>query len=160
MNQRFTQSMRKLIPCLSLLLASTAVAADAEEASQQLLDLEGQIAAAVVNNDTKFVERVWGDDFIYTGVRGEIKGKQEILAELKSGKLKFTEMKFDEQRVRVYGATAIVTGRATTKGESPQGAIRGTFRYTRFYVLRDGQWRLVAFQGTPIQESSPAPTEP
>jgi hypothetical protein len=152
--------MRKFIACLSLLVASSALAADAEDASQQLLDLEGQIAAAVVKNDTAFVERVWGDEFIYTGVRGEIKGKREILAELGSGKLKFTELKFDQQRVRVYGATAIVTGRATTQGESPQGAIRGTFRYTRVYVSRDGRWQLVAFQGTPIAESAPAPTAP
>ena len=69
-------------------------------------------------------------------------------------KLKFTEMKFDEQRVRVYGETAIVTGRATTVGQSPQGKIRGQFRYTRVYVRRDGQWKLVAFQGTPISQSS------
>jgi hypothetical protein len=50
----------------------------------------------------------------------------------------------------VYGETAIVTGRATTKGRSPSGEITGWFRYTRLYVKRPGQWRLVAFQGTPI----------
>jgi uncharacterized protein (TIGR02246 family) len=155
MTHEFSYAIRKVVTGVGLLFATTAAA---ETTTDQLLDLEKQIATAVVRNDTAFIERVWDDDFVYTGVRGEIKGKKEILAEFKSGTLKFTEMKFDNQRVRAYGSTAIVTGRATTKGHSPQGEIRGEFRYTRVYVQRDGQWQLVAFQGTPINQRSAAQT--
>jgi hypothetical protein len=119
-------------------------------AEQEILQLEHGIAEAVVKKDTAFVDRVWGDDFFYTGIRGELKGKADILAELKTGDLVFDVMEFDDIKVRVYGETVVVTGRATTKGRSPQGEITGVFRYTRVYVNRQGQWRLVAFQGTPI----------
>jgi hypothetical protein len=110
---------------------ATAALAD-DDARQELLKLESQIADAVVQRDAAFVERVWADDFVYTGVRGEIKNKQDILAELQSGKLRFEQMRFDDQQVRVYGAAAVVTGRATTSGP----------------------WQLVTFQGTPIAVQS------
>ncbi len=116
----------------------------------ELIIWENQIAQAVVQGDAVFMDCVWDDDFFYTGVRGEVKTKKEVLAELRSGDLKFELLQFDDFRVRVYGETAMVTGRATTKGRSPAGEITGRFRYTRLYVKRQGQWRLVAFQGTPI----------
>ena len=116
----------------------------------EFIILENQIAQAVVQGDTAFMDRVWDDDFFYTGVRGEVKTKKDVLAEIRSGDLKFELMQFDDFRVRVYGETAIVTGHATTKERGPSGEITGRFRYTRVYVKRQGQWRLVAFQGTPI----------
>jgi ketosteroid isomerase-like protein len=116
----------------------------------KLIMLENQIAQAVVQGDTAFMERVWDDDFFYTGVRGALKTKKDVLAEIRSGDLKFELMQFDDFRVRVYGETALVTGRATTKGRGHSGEITGRFRYTRLYVKRQGQWRLVAFQVIPI----------
>jgi len=119
--------------------------------AQELLDLENQIAEAVVANDAAVMGRIFADDFIYTGVRGEIKGKTEVLAEMAAGHLNFTQMAFDQQRVRIFESVGMVNGRATAKGTSPQGEIAGEFRYTRVYVHSDGQWQLVAFHGTPIE---------
>lgn len=131
-----------------------------DEPESELLKLESQIAQAVVRRDVAFVQRVWGDDFFYTGVRGETKTKKDIVAELESGELRFERLQFDDQRVRMYGETAVVTGRATTKGRGPQGEISGQFRYTRVYVRRSGQWQLVAFQGTPIAAERAATQQP
>jgi ketosteroid isomerase-like protein len=128
--------------------ASTAVLQ--QPAEREVRELEDQIAVAVVARDAAFVERVWADEFVYTGVRGEVKSKADILSELKAGDLQFSLMKFDDVRVQVYGDAAVATGRATTKGRSKQGEISGEFRYTRVYVKRHDAWQLVAFQGTPI----------
>lgn len=117
---------------------------------QEIRELESQIAKAVVAGDAAFVERVWADDFSYTGVRGEVRNKADILADLRSGTLKFDKLEFDDIRVRLYGDTAVATGRATTKGRGPTGEISGLFRYTRVYVRRAGRWQLASFQGTPI----------
>jgi ketosteroid isomerase-like protein len=117
---------------------------------RELVELEHQIGQAIVKGDRDFVERVFDAEFFYTGVRGELKTKADILADLKSGELKFELLKFEDIRVRVYGDTAAVTGKATTKGRGPSGEISGQFRYTRVYVKRPGGWRLVLFQGTPI----------
>jgi ketosteroid isomerase-like protein len=138
-----------LIPLTcSVLLAAMAPCAPAAE--QQLRALEKQIAEAVVGGDVAFVERFWDDDFIYTGVRGEVKRKAEVVAEFKAGTLKFDLMRFDDIRVAVHGDTAVVTGRAVTKGRNSNGEITGEFRYTRVYVKRADGWKVVAFQGTPV----------
>ena len=126
------------------------VSALGQEAEDELRQLEDKIADAVVRRDIAFVARVWAEEFVYTGVRGEVKTKTDILAELRAGDLQFDVLKFDDVRVRVYGDAAVATGRATTKGRSKQGEISGEFRYTRVYVKRLGAWQLVAFQGTPV----------
>lgn len=126
-------------------------AASEQIAEREVRELESGIGQAVVSRDMAFVERVWAEEFVYTGVRGEIKGKADILAELQAGDLHFDVLQFDDVRVRVFGEAAVATGRAMTKGRSNQGEIRGEFRYTRVYVKRRGAWQLVAFQGTPAK---------
>jgi ketosteroid isomerase-like protein len=123
-------------------------------AEQEIRLLEDQIGQAIVGRDTAFVERVWDEAFCYTGVRGERKTKADILAEIAAGSLKFTVMRFEDIDVRLHGDTAVVAGLAITQGQSPQGPIVGQFRYTRVYVKKSGQWKLVAFQGmTPKTDS-------
>lgn len=140
----------KQISMMALMIMTASVSALGQEAERELRQLEDQIADAVVRRDAAFVDRVWAEEFVYTGVRGEVKSKTDILAELKSGDLQFDLLKFDDVRVQVYGDAAVATGRATTKGRSKQGEISGEFRYTRVYVKRRGAWQLVAFQGTPL----------
>jgi ketosteroid isomerase-like protein len=140
----------RIITTAALAMMAAAVSALGQEAERELRQLEDQIAEAVVRRDSAFVERVWAEEFVYTGVRGEVKSKADIVAELKTGDLQFDVLKFDDVREQVYGDAAVATGRATTKGRSPQGEISGEFRYTRVYVKRRGAWQLVAFQGTPL----------
>ena len=140
----------KYISTAALVIMMATVSAMGQEAERELRQLEDKIADAVVRRDIAFVDRVWAEEFVYTGVRGEVKTKTDILAELKAGDLRFEVLKFDDVRVRVYGDAAVATGRATTKGRSKQGEISGEFRYTRVYVKRRGAWQLVAFQGTPL----------
>jgi ketosteroid isomerase-like protein len=56
----------------------------------------------------------------------------------------------DDINVRVYGDTAIVTGRSTAKGKDQYGTMDEQRRWTRVLVRRDGRWQFVHFQGTPI----------
>jgi ketosteroid isomerase-like protein len=116
----------------------------------ELRDLETRLSEAVVRGDAAFVDRVWDEDFFYTGVRGEVKRKADILNELKAGDLKFEVLKFDDVRVAPYGDVAVVNGRATAKGRNSKGLVVGEFRYTRVWVKRADGWKIVAFQGTPI----------
>ena len=119
----------------------------------ELLKLEQKVGEAVIKQDVAFLDRVWSDEFTYGGVRGEFKTKAEVLAEIKSGTLKFEMLRFEDVKVRLYGNSAVVTGQAITKGRGPLGEISGQYRYTRVWVKQQGAWRLVAFQGTPITQS-------
>ncbi|MDQ3010967.1 MAG: nuclear transport factor 2 family protein [Acidobacteriota bacterium] len=50
---------------------------------------------------------------------------------------------YDEVKVRVYGDTAVITGRVTTE-EKVQS------RFTRVWVKQQGRWQLVSAQSTRI----------
>ena len=143
----------KLIALIGFVIMTASASAFGNESEREVRQIEDQIGDAVVRRDATFVDRVWAEEFIYTGVRGEVKTKADILAELKAGDLQFDVLKFDDVRVRIFGDAAVATGRATTKGRSKQGEISGQFRYTRVYVKRSGVWQLVAFQGTPLATS-------
>jgi ketosteroid isomerase-like protein len=146
-----TPGAQAVILCMALAAPTPALPPDSEA---EIRAIEAQIAKAVVGRDLAFVDRVWDDEFVYTGVRGEVKSKADILAEIKSSDLTFEEMRFEEIRIRTFGDTAIATGLAIVKGRSKQGAIAGEFRYTRVYVKRPQGWRLAAFQGTPVARSA------
>jgi uncharacterized protein (TIGR02246 family) len=136
-----------------LLFACLALAADpGADAAKQLQAIEQGIAQAVLSRDIEHIDKLFDPDFAYTGVHGERKTKAEVLAEIKAGEIKFDVLKFESVEVRLHCTTAVVTGRATTTGTTPQGTISGIVRYTRVYVQKDGQWKLVAFQGTPAKD--------
>jgi ketosteroid isomerase-like protein len=55
----------------------------------------------------------------------------------------------EDRLVRVYGETAIVTGRWVFTGTRPAGAVaQQRIRYLLVWVKRDGQWQIVAEQRT------------
>ena len=70
-----------------------------------------------------------------------------------AGKTTYEAFDVDDLAVRIYGETAVVTGRSTPKGRNAKGEpIRGQYRFLRVWVKRDGRWQAVAFQGTRIAE--------
>ena len=105
----------KHISTAAFMIMTVTVSALGQEAERELRQLEDKIADAVVRRDTAFVDRVWAEEFVYTGVRGEVKTKSDILAELRAGDLQFEVLKFDDVRVRVYGDAAVATGRCTRR---------------------------------------------
>jgi hypothetical protein len=131
-------------------------------AEQQVRELETQLNRAVVEGDRAFFERVLAADFTHTSHAGKFKTRAQWMAENKfagakdeprSGKTSYTGFEVDDLAVRIYGETAVVTGRSTPKGVNAKGEpIRGQYRFLRVWVLRGGQWQVVAFQGTRIAE--------
>ena len=59
----------------------------------------------------------------------------------------------DDLAIRIYGDTAVVTGRTTPRGRTALGQpISGQYRYLRVWVKRQGRWQAVAFEGTRIAQ--------
>jgi hypothetical protein len=108
------------------------------------------------------LDRLLDDDFLLIDVLsgGEV-GKPVLLAALGAGHLRFDSIDPAEIRVRLYGATAVVTGRTHMTGRFADAPFEARSRYTHVYVRSDpqpqpqpqqqGGWRLVSAQGTPIR---------
>ena len=123
---------------------ATSAPASTESAEQAVLQLENERVPALLRRDTAFIERVYADDYVVTGANGVVRTRAEVVADMKSGAQTFEAMKNDGTKVRIYGDTAIVTGRTTQKGQYKGQPSLSPTMFTRVYVRLGGQWRLVA----------------
>jgi len=95
------------------------------------------------------------DDFTLVDVMsGSEVDKQSFLTVVGLGHVKFETIEPTEQLVRLYSPTIVITGRTEMKGTFGGHPFAVESRYTHVYVNQDGEWRLVAAQGTKI---SPMP---
>jgi ketosteroid isomerase-like protein len=119
---------------------------------QAVRKLEDERRAALLRGDVAYYERVLADDYTGTGPDGAVSDKAQTIANAKAGNPRFESLAYDDMKVRVYGDTAVVTGRATIKGQNMGQDISGLARFLRVYVKRQGRWQLVAFQTTRVTQ--------
>src|SRR5687767_10982097 len=106
--------------------------------------LESERVQALLRSDTAFIERNYAADYMTTGASGLVRNKTEVIADLKSGAIKYESMSHDDVRIRVYRDTVIVTGLDSVKGVDKGQDISGRRRFTRVWVKQGGRWQLVA----------------
>lgn len=114
--------------------------------------LHNESFQAILRADTAVLDRVWADDYRLTNPGGNVMEKAGFIGALKSGGLKFETLDLSDTNVRVYGDTAVVTGRATVKAKGDNQDIAEQVRYISVYVKRQGQWQAVAMQATRIAQ--------
>jgi uncharacterized protein (TIGR02246 family) len=140
--------MKRFFLCAAvcLLLPLPAVAQSAAEAA--ILKLEQQWVDAVVKADTAMLDKLYTDDMLYTHSSGTVDTKASYIDSLKTSKAKYTSIERDEIRVRLYGATAIVTCRSVIKVNNNTIPAR----YIHVYVKQKGVWRMAAHQTTRLTQ--------
>ena len=116
---------------------------------EQLMKMERDRAAMVVKGDVAALEAVTSDDYMLINANGKSSDKAATMDDIKTGRIKLTANEISDMKVRVYGDTAIVTGKSTAKG-TIGGREVGPVLFTRVYVKKSGKWQSVAFQQTRI----------
>lgn len=107
--------------------------------------------ACELPGDKEAIDRLYSADFFSINADGSTSDKQEVLEIFDAGRFPVSEtITFDETQVRRYGDTAIVTGRS--KWANPDPDLTTIVRHTQIWDKQDGQWRLVGWQGTPVEE--------
>lgn len=146
--------MKSIFVAAVLLLAITSVALGqtTKKSEQELLKANREYDQALVRGDVGVLDRLYSDEFVYTTPDGEVRNKAEQLAFTRSGNLRLESGQSDEVRVRVYGNTAVMTGRFLAKGKFIDKDIDIRERYTAVWVKRRGRWWLVAEQGNLIKQ--------
>lgn len=103
-----------------------------------------------LKRDRAVAERLMAEDFIRTGPNGEVWDRAQTLAnfpQAEASPLKSVE--FKDERIRIYGDTAVVTGLGVARGQSTGGAGFVVHnRCTFVLVKREGGWQVVAIQQT------------
>jgi ketosteroid isomerase-like protein len=113
-----------------------------EQMEQEVARLADAWATAELQSDTAFLERRLSDDFVGIGPLGFLLTKQEWLARLQSGDLKYDALTLDEVKVRVYNEAALVICRQVQEAAYRGNPIMAQLRTTLVFVQHQGQWQL------------------
>jgi uncharacterized protein (TIGR02246 family) len=131
---------------LAVLLAAPALADDAAD----LKALDTSWAEATLKSDAAALGRIFADDLRYVHGSGTVENKQQFLASLKGGGMKYHSIDMEELAVRVLGDTAVVTStphiRIFIDGKDQDFRAR----FLRVYLKRSGRWQLTYHQATRI----------
>src|SRR5207244_3746206 len=79
--------------------------------------LDDERIQAQIHADATALDRIYAADFIGVGPSGTVRTKPQVLSDFTSGELKFQSITTDDVQVRVYGNTAVETGRSTMIGQ-------------------------------------------
>jgi ketosteroid isomerase-like protein len=125
----------------------------AEEDAKTVAALDKEYQEAVKKNDAKTMERILADDFILVTGSGKVHDKAELVGEARDAKATYERNDELEQKVRVWGDTAVATVKLWEKGTEDGKAFDRKFWYSDTYVRTKKGWRYV------FGQSSLPPTE-
>ena len=118
------------------------------DAVAQVRALETELNAAIAQRDVPALDRLTGDDCTFITPRGLLATKAELLDALARGAFTYEYRQIYDLKVRVYGETAVVTGRALYSAQRQGRDYSDAYRYTRVYVRQSGRWLAIAWQAT------------
>ena len=111
---------------------------------QVIRQVDHERIQAQINADAAALDRIYATDFIGIGPSGRVRTKPQVISDFTSGDLRFQSITTDDIQVRVYGNTAVETGRSTMNGQDRGKTVPRDNRFTRVWVKQQGRWRLVA----------------
>jgi ketosteroid isomerase-like protein len=117
---------------------------------QSVREAEHQIADATDKDDADALERLWAPEFVWIGPIGNVLTRAQRLAMIRSGREKSGGYSIDQENIRIYGATAVVTFRSTVAGTIDGKDISSRRRVTNVLVELDGRWQAVSQHSTLI----------
>jgi len=132
-----------------------------------LLKIENDWPRVMKEKDGAAVRRVYADDAIIVYPDGSTGTREEDAKSTESGMVTADSVELTDLRVNVLNNdSAIVTGRTIMKNAklNPPGGkqidISGEYRFVDTFAKRNGEWKLVAGIGTPIQNMGGATPSP
>jgi ketosteroid isomerase-like protein len=123
-------------------------AADTDVAT--LTRLEADWNSAHVQGDATTLGRIFADDLVVVVPGMRSMTKSESLGMFGAGRMKFDRYESSEAQFRVYGDTAIVTGRIRRTRTIAGKAMDDDWRFTKVYIRRKLDWQVVSFHASNV----------
>jgi uncharacterized protein (TIGR02246 family) len=102
---------------------------------------------AHMRSDADALDRLFADDIVITVPEMQRLGKSSTNL-FRGGRIKFDRYESSDIQVRVHGDSAIVTGRIQRSRVNDGRMFADDWQFTKTYVRRDGDWKVVAFHAS------------
>src|SRR5438132_7282037 len=118
--------MRRTLVTAVLALTATSIALGQKQSANRdqrssveetIRKLDNERIQAQIHADATALDRIYAADFIGVGPSGRVRTKPQVILDFTSGDLKFQSITTDDVQVRVYGNTAVETGRSIMNGQ-------------------------------------------
>ena len=142
--------VRLALPLLAILAACASSPVTESRPEPQLVALLTQQAdawdKAIVRKDRAAIEANMAEDFRQIDGAGNVETKKSFVDDLTSPQLTIDPYTVEEFDVRIYGDTALLSGRTRMTGKYDGKPFASHYRYIDIYVKRGGRWQLVSVQ--------------
>jgi len=108
-------------------------------------DLNRKIDHAVVSKNVQFLEKHYGEDFVFTHGTGLIDSKKSWIETVKKNK-GYASREHDSTIVELHNDIAILTGKLTVGRLDPakDGTTKYSLKYVRVFALRKRNWEMIS----------------
>lgn len=117
----------------------------------QIIAAERHRCAAMVANDVAALDLLLDPRLRFNHATGAVDDKAAYLAKIGAGRISYVSTAWSEQCViRLADNAAVLTGHMTTDVRVDGAEKRLNNRVMTVWSLAEGNWRLAAFQSTPL----------
>ena len=110
--------------------------------------LDAEYQAAVKRNDAATMDRILADDFVLVTGKGSIYTKADLLKEANDKNVIYERQEDSQQKVRVWGNTAVVTALLWAKGTDNGKPFEYKLWFSDTYVRTSTGWHYVFAQAS------------
>lgn len=113
----------------------------------------GQEWALLVSNaNVTGLEKSLSDNYMHIHATALVESKSQFVDALRNGSRKYDPIIFEEVTVRVFGTTAIVTGKFNLKAFVRGKTVEGVNRFSLVLMKTSNGHQVVSFQATPVPQ--------
>jgi ketosteroid isomerase-like protein len=118
--------------------------------ADEIKALESERFRAMAAGDVAALERLLGDELVYTHSSASLDTKASLIEGIRTKRFNYQKFERPVEEVHVYGDSAVVAGQARIELLGASGTRVLNVRYTDVWVKQGDGWRMVAWQSTPI----------
>ncbi|HYV34986.1 MAG TPA: nuclear transport factor 2 family protein [Gemmataceae bacterium] len=133
---------------------------EGERTAETLKELERQWAGAMKAGDGERIGRILGEDWIEVSNDGKKLTRAQLIAGVKSGRVKVESIEFGPFEVKVLGDVAVVQGSHVEMSTTNGQRTRGEVIWMDVFANRDGKWVVVRSQSAARVEVASRPRWP
>jgi ketosteroid isomerase-like protein len=127
---------------------------DVSSVEKEIRKIEDEWGIAVqrrnIDQDIATVERILANDWSGVTATGEIRTKNDALAQLRATTVSIESVKLAEIKVRVYGDTAVAVGHEFRTGDCAGRDLSGDSVWTDVFIKSNGRWQIVSSHSTMV----------
>jgi hypothetical protein len=119
--------------------------------AETVIELDRKRMAAMVALDLPVLDAVLADDLVYTHSSAKVDSKASLIEAMTSGANAYTALEASDVQARDLGGYVMLTGAAAMTVSLGGRLTSFKVRFLDLWALRDGAWRMIAWQSTRLR---------